>query len=105
MSEIHFQMDERLGIRIPQLLSPWELMGEQERSDILMQWENIRGAIPDRIFALERVIIIKQDQLFDEDDFERSCQLNSEIAELASRINDLNLWYRTDQHMDVKLHH
>lgn len=101
----HFVMNERLGIPLPCLLHPWELLDYQEQTAILEAWEHIRGRIPDRIFALEKIIIHKQDELYEEENFEASCQLNSEIAELASRINDLNLWYRTQQDIDVKIHH
>lgn len=103
--DTHFTMNERLGIPLPNLSIPWELLDFQDQTAILDTWENIRGRIPDRIFALEQIIIHKQNELYEEEDFEASCHLNSEIAELASRINDLNLWYRTQQDMDVKIHH
>lgn len=92
-----FAYDERLGIRIPALAREWEEYSEQERADILLEWETIRGRIPDRIKELERMIIRKQSQLDVEDNFARSCSLNWEIAELASTINDLHLWYRVNQ--------
>ncbi|WP_204516801.1 hypothetical protein [Brevibacillus fulvus] len=82
----------------------WEEYTAAERSEILLEWETIRAKIPDRILALEKVIITKQDQLFEEEDFERSCELNSEIAELASIINDLNIWFRVQQDYDTKPH-
>ncbi|OQP01541.1 hypothetical protein B1689_04345, partial [Geobacillus sp. 44C] len=44
------------------------------------------------------------DQLSDENDFERSCRLNSEIAELASIINDLWIWYRMNQTVSMRAH-
>jgi hypothetical protein len=43
---------------------------------------------------LEGTINVKQAALRDELNFKRSCELNSEIAELASIINDLQIWYR-----------
>ena len=55
------------------------------------------GLIPDRIISLEEIINTKQAQLSNETNFELSCQLNHEIADLASIINDLWLWFRTDQ--------
>ncbi len=53
--------------------------------------------IPDRIKELEHYINAKQHHLNNEEDFEISCKLNSEIADLASIINDLWLWYRLTQ--------
>lgn len=65
--------------------------------------EDTRG-IPDRISELETQINRRQDQLADEENFELSCKLNSEIADLASIINDLWLWYRANQEIGGKLH-
>lgn len=59
-----------------------------------MQWEQVRGNIPERIKEVETLINQKQYQLFEEEDFNISCIINSEIAELASVINDLWLLYR-----------
>lgn len=100
-----FVYDERLGIRIPRLVREWEQYSSEERSRLLREWEEIRGTIPDRIQALERSIAEKQDRLSMEDSFPESCRLNSAIAELASIINDLNLWFRTHQDMDVNRPH
>jgi hypothetical protein len=99
-----FLYNERLGIELPVLEQEWEEYSEKDRSDLLFRWEQIRGTIPDRIHKLEAVIIHKQSQLDREDDFPASCQLNSEIAELASTINDLHLWFRINQEVDVKIH-
>ena len=65
---------------------------------ILLKWEQVRGKIPDRIKELEHYINTKQHYLNNED-FEVSCKLNSEIADLASIINDLWLWYRLTQNV------
>jgi hypothetical protein len=92
-----FDLDRRLGIPLPQLLKDWEDYSEYEQADILLQWERIRGTIPEQIKRLERMIILKQDQLNGEDHFPTSCRLNSEIAELASTINELHLWFRVNQ--------
>jgi hypothetical protein len=99
-----FDYNERLGIKLPVFTLEWEDYSKQERSDLLLQWEQIRGTIPDRIQKLEAVIIMKQNQLDREDDFPTSCRLNSEIAELASTINDLHLWFRVNQEVNTKLH-
>ncbi|WP_051567438.1 hypothetical protein [Brevibacillus borstelensis] len=99
-----FVYDERMGIRLPALQHDWEEYSPGERADILMEWEEIRSTIPDRIIKLEAMIIEKQTQLDVEEDFPRSCQLNSEIHEIASIINDLNIWFRVQQDYDTKLH-
>ncbi|MGG0719780.1 ABC transporter C-terminal domain-containing protein [Robertmurraya massiliosenegalensis] len=99
-----FSQDERLGIPIPNLDLSWDDYSEEKQQSILLYWENIRGKIPDRIAELEKKINQKQAELSDEGNFERSCQLNSEIAELASIINDLWLWYRTHQDIGSKVH-
>lgn len=100
----HFLQNERLGIAVPVLHHDWESYSEEIRESILLQWEKIRGTIPDRIAEIEVDINQKQEQLSDESDFDRSCQLNTEIADLASIINDLWLWYRTSQDISAKIH-
>jgi hypothetical protein len=102
--EEHFSFDERLGIPLPAFKTDWDRLPEKEQHDVLLYWERIRGSIPDRIEELEAEINSKQAELNDESDFKRSCTLNSEIAELASVINDLWLWYRTHQDVTAKLH-
>ncbi|MDD9265701.1 hypothetical protein ACFPES_01515 [Paenibacillus sp. GCM10023248] len=101
----YFQYDARLGIETPALEHDWETYPADIRVDILFQWEQIRGTIPDRILKLESSIIVKQNQLDQEDDFLTSCRLNSEIADLASIINDLHLWFRINQDLESKTHH
>ncbi|WP_425414357.1 hypothetical protein [Paenibacillus ginsengihumi] len=100
-----FVMDERLGIPLPELQKDWEEYSPAEQADMLLQWEEIRGTIPEQIKRLERVIVHKQNQLNVEDDFAHSCRLNSEIAELASTINDLHLWFRVNQDMSAARTH
>ena len=90
-----FQYDDRLGISIPILTREWTEYRLEEQQLIMHKWETERGAIPDRIQELERSINEKQDALNNEDRFAVSCQLNTEISELASIINDLWLWFRT----------
>lgn len=100
----HFSFNQRLGIHLPNLTDEWDEYSIETQHGILFQWEQVRGAIPDRIFELEDKINQKQAQLSNESDFPRSCELNSEIAELASIINDLWIWYRTDQSVSTKAH-
>ncbi|KKB37587.1 hypothetical protein [Bacillus thermotolerans] len=92
---MYFQLNRRLGIRIPHLPKSWEEHSSLEQARILHEWENIRGAIPDRIKELERQIQSRQSQLDQEEDFLRSCRLNEEISDIASIINDLWIWFRT----------
>lgn len=100
-----FVYEERLGIHIPDPTITWDQLNQNEQQIMLAQWENIRGNIPDRISDLEILINQKQIQLNEEDSFTNSCKLNSEIAELASVINDLWLWYRTQQDITAKAHY
>lgn len=101
-----FQMDDRLGIQIPLLDKDWHDYSIGDQEGIVAQWEIIRGHIPDRIKELEGSINSRQAQLNVEENFELSCHLNSEISELASIINDLWIWYRTNQNvMEEKMHH
>lgn len=90
-----FRYDERLGIPVPKPEKEWEAYTAQEQHDILRVWEEIRGRIPDRIIAFEKIVSEKQDRMSVEESFEECCRLNAEISELASRINDLNIWFRT----------
>lgn len=99
-----FRFDNRLGILIPHLVDDWDHYSSETREMVLFQWEKIRGAIPDRITDLEKEINKKQSALSEESDFKKSCHLNSEIADLASIINDLWLWYRTNQDITGKAH-
>ncbi|SEM38164.1 hypothetical protein SAMN05192533_102402 [Mesobacillus persicus] len=100
----YFKFNKRLGISLPSIGQEWDDIAKETQDDILLHWELIRGSIPDRIADLEASINSKQAELNNESDFIRSCKLNSEIAELASIINDLWLWYRTHQDVTTKLH-
>ena len=101
----NFSFDDRLGISVPDL--PMELAeySIETQQEILLYWEQIRGSIPDRISDLEIQINQKQALLSNESNFPRSCKLNTEIAELASIINDLWLWYRANEVLSTKAHH
>lgn len=99
-----FDWNERLRIRIPVLESEWEQLESFEQLAIVEEWELIRGTIPDRIMEFEQLINQLQVQLFEEDNFEQSCILNYDIADYASRINDLHIWYRIDQQLESRGH-
>ncbi|RHW40744.1 hypothetical protein D1B31_11175 [Neobacillus notoginsengisoli] len=101
--EQFFSYDSRLGIPVPDLTKDWQDYSVETQEKILFSWEQIRGAIPDRIIELETLINERQGDLSNESSFSRSCELNTEIAELASIINDLWLWYRAgDNALDEK---
>lgn len=102
--KFEFVYDERLGIALPLLHVDWDSLTAPERAHLLLEWEHIRGRIPNRIQSLERIITEKQDRLHVEDDFAVSCALNSEIAELASCVTDLHLWFRAGQDLSARGH-
>ncbi|MDQ0231038.1 hypothetical protein [Metabacillus malikii] len=94
--ENFFQYDSRLMIKLPKPNIPWESLNHQTKEQIMAKWESIRGNIPDRIAEIEKQIEQKQEELNNEDNFDYSCQLTEEIANLASKINDLWLWFRSE---------
>lgn len=102
--DYQFIYDERLGIKLPDFDKDWDEYTFSTQTEILLQWEKIRGSIPDRIADLEVLINKKQAALNNEENFQKSCELNSEISELASIINDLWIWYRTNQNISDKIH-
>lgn len=89
-----FRVDERLGIEVPALEKPWAAYTREEREAILEKWERIRGTIPDRIKELEAKIETLQAQLHAADREEEIDRLWAAVCDYASRINDLNNWYR-----------
>lgn len=95
----YFTFDPRLKIDVPCLSEEWSAYDPQTQEAILLEWERIRGAIPERIGEIEKEIEELQSSLGQEEDFEESCRLNSEISERASQINDLWIWYRTTPEM------
>jgi hypothetical protein len=99
-----FEMDPRLGIELPALGQDWSEIRADEQSVILEYWERVRGRIPDRIKQLEKIIMAKQAELNRETEFGVCCRLNTEIAELASIITDLHLWYRSNQEVSSRMH-
>ncbi|WP_078545101.1 hypothetical protein [Litchfieldia alkalitelluris] len=103
--EKHFKYNKRLGIPLPALVKEWESYTKEEQQKILLHWEGIRGKIPDRIAEIEEIINHKQTLLGNEQDFPRSCQLNAEISDHASVINDLWIWYRMNQNISNKGHY
>lgn len=94
--QVEFLYNERLGISLPQLYVNWEELDTESQAKILKDWENIRGQIPDKVKQIEEMINHTLAALTIETDFNRSCELNLEMAELASIINDLWIWFRVD---------
>lgn len=105
MKTYEFIFNERLQIALPHLHLKWDQYSEEERAEILKQWEDIRGRIPDQIKEFEAIINMKQDKLNKEDNFIQSCHLNTQISEVASKINDLHLWYRLNQEISTDKSH
>lgn len=99
-----FIFNERLGIAIPHLEQDFSAYPSSKQNAILMHWEEIRGTIPERIKKIEGMIEHTLNRLNHEEDFEISCALNTEMAEYASIINDLWIWYRMDQTITSKEH-
>jgi hypothetical protein len=97
----HFSYNRRLKIDLPSLSEDWGMYPQHVKEAILLEWERIRGSIPDRIGEIDDEIEELQTRLGQEEDFEESCRLNSEISKKASQINDLWIWYRTTP--DIKL--
>ncbi|KHF39298.1 hypothetical protein [Halalkalibacter okhensis] len=89
-----FKYDSRLGLPLPTIHGSWDELDKGNQEQALSKWETIRGTIPDRVKDIEHQIELVHDQLTSEEDFERSCELNLEMAELASIINDLWIWFR-----------
>ncbi|WP_338782317.1 hypothetical protein [Metabacillus sp. FJAT-52054] len=84
---------------------PSKFRSMKDRSIMMAEWEKERGKIPDRISELEDLIRAKQRLMDNEEHFETACLYNSEIAGLASVINDLWLWYRAADPLAGKAHH
>lgn len=99
-ADTQFRLNDRLGIEVPALTVDWDGLSREKQMSLLSRWENIRGTIPDHVRRFEDRIRKLQTDLFEEDDFATSCRLNSDIADLASRINDLHIWFRTQQDLD-----
>lgn len=97
MKQYEFKYNERLGIHIPLIYTDWNNISSTEQQQILYRWEQVRSQIPDQIKMFEDEINRRERQLQIEDDFEVFCRLSSEIADYASRVIDLNLWFRTHE--------
>jgi hypothetical protein len=98
--------DTRLGIPVVRISEKeWDDLSFENKQQLLYEWELIRAKIPGRIHEVEAMIIVRQDALSLEDNFETACRLNREIYELASIINDLHLWYRANQEISEKQLH
>ncbi|XID93655.1 hypothetical protein ACF3MZ_03735 [Paenibacillaceae bacterium WGS1546] len=95
-----FVHSARHGISLPRPDLDWDELEPARRAAIWIEWETIRGAIPDRIAEFETMIRIRQDRMSGEEDFAECCRINEEIADLASRINDLNIWFRIQREPD-----
>lgn len=99
-----FRYDERLGIRLPDLDENWEDLDPEERHRMILEWEQIRARIPDRIMELEKEIYQRQELIGKEEDWDKICRLYGEIYSIASTINDLQIWSRVEQDFEAERH-
>lgn len=104
MKLYRFEYDHRLGISIPDLEKNWKDYNQATQEEILSLWDEIRGNIPERIKELEQEINRKQALLNNEENFKFACELNTDISQLASIINDLWLWFRAHGAIGEKIH-
>lgn len=98
-AERQFVYCERIGIPVPALQEDWEELTLERQQAVLARWEMIRGSIPRQVQTLEARIRAEQQKLDEEEDFAESCRLNAYIAELASCINELHIWFRVQQEL------
>lgn len=92
-----FRRDERLGIDLPDFQEPFEELSLEDQEDIIIRWETIRARIPEQIMRFEHVIEDILDSVHREEDWDTIAAYFTEIADYASRINELNTWRRVDQ--------
>lgn len=100
-----FQLDPRLGIRLPHFDIPYEDMLPEEQEDILVQWETIRSTIPDQVMRFENAIERLLHDIHREDNWETITEHFAQISEYASRIAELNTWSRIDPSLTTALEH
>ncbi|MCL6516391.1 hypothetical protein [Alicyclobacillus sp.] len=91
-----FKLDPRLGIELPDFERPYEELDPREQEEILVQWERIRATIPDQIVRFERAIEDLLQEVHHEEDWDVISAHFADIADLASRIHELNTWRRVD---------
>lgn len=94
-----FVFDPKLGIKIPHFQIDWEHFTQDEQTEIISLWEQERAKIPERIKQLEQEIHDLHRSMEDMD-FAQYCEMHKEVISLASAINDLNIWYRTEAEID-----
>lgn len=99
-----FEYNHRLGISLPTLDKEWDAYSSEDQDQILVEWEAHRSDIPAKIKKIEQIIELRLSELNHEENFQKSCDLNYNISELASIINDLNIWFRIQQDTQRKVH-
>lgn len=103
MSE-HFAYDDRLGMEVPRLMREWSEYTVEERERILADWESLRGGIPAVIARFEEEINDRHERLQRVEDWDESVRLLTEVNDYASRINDLNILFRTQPDVESPEH-
>ncbi|MBX6351797.1 MAG: hypothetical protein IRZ10_00570 [Thermoflavifilum sp.] len=92
----YFRFDERLGIECPAFDPPFESLPRPIQEAALAYWEKVRSGIPDRIQSFETRINALLARIQETDDWDEITRCFDEISDLATRIQDLNLWARVD---------
>lgn len=95
-----FHVDDRLGITIPALTREWTEYSLDERRVILERWEIERGHIPHQVSVFEAQIAALQEAMHQEEEWEQTVALMDQINDYASRITDLNIWFRTQPDLE-----
>lgn len=96
-----FDFVPKLGIHVPTFHLDWDEYSIKEQLDIIHQWEKERAKIPDRIKEIEVKIGELQDKMF-EMEFDEYCVIHDDIINMASAINDLNIWFRIEGELSRK---
>ncbi len=73
---VEFIYDSRLDLSLPHINVRWTELEQDTQEHILSKWETIRGTIPDRVKTIEQEINMVHAALTEEENFERSCELN-----------------------------
>ncbi len=91
-----FRHDPRLGIELPDLTTPYEELSHTQQEELIAYWEGVRAHIPDQIMKFEQDIEDHLQAVHQEEDWDIVAAHFADISDLASRINELNMWRRVD---------
>ncbi|RIV28603.1 hypothetical protein D2Q93_02295 [Alicyclobacillaceae bacterium I2511] len=91
-----FRHDQRLGIELPDLTTPYDELSHTQQEELIAYWEGVKAHIPDQIMKFERDIEGLLQVVHHEEDWDIIAAHFADISDLASRINELNMWRRVD---------